>query len=813
MIHTTDGNFSKGMPKHRLTRGQKNVDGKSWYKQNIDFLDKRSFSQVGFNGYGFDSFDTNGVSDYKRMKVNYDMFNNMLNIRDFEYVVRPFGAQSGELPANFVNRDIVSPKIKVLLGMEMKRPFAWKVMAVNEEATTRREQEEFKMIQEYVMSEIMKPIRAGLEQKKLAELQGQQPTPEQIQQIQQQIEQELQTMTPPEIRKYMEREHQDPAEALAHQLLEYMIHKENVSTKFNQGFKHLCISAKEIFWVGILNGEPAMSTVNPLYFDYDKSPDTEFIEDGEWAVCVYRLSPSTVISHFGDQLTTEEIDKIYSIYTQSANHVTDSAFTFNINKEDEGWTVRVVHATWKALRKIGFLTYTDQNGEVQERLVDEGYSVNREQGDISISWEWIPEVYEGYKIGVDIYVNMGPVAGQFKDLNNLYYCKLPYIGAVMDATNSLPTSFIDRIKAYQYYYNIIMYRIELLMASDKGKLLMMNIGMIPESAGIDTEKWLYFLESSKIGFMNPNEEGNKGDYSIPNAVKEIDMSLASDIQKYINLAEYIERRAGLSIGIPPEAEGQIGPNAAVTNTKQTMVQSSHILEPVFELHNYVKRNVLQRLIETAKVAYTEKGNQKLNYILDDFSRQLLTVDADLLDNSTYGIFVSNSSKAHEAKELVGQLAHAAMQAAKLDLSDVIKVIRAEGIQEAEEMLLASESKKREEMQQQQMQQLEKQQEMQQQALQAEKEKMMFERETEVMLEKMKTEREIQKQTILSMGFSMDKDLDKDGEPDVLEVARKGMEAQIKMRKQDLNEQEFEYQKKVDKEKLELEKKKLNKKSN
>jgi len=98
-------------------------------------------------------------------------------------------------------------------------------------------------------------------------------------------------------------------------------------------------------------------------------------------------------------------------------------------------------------------------------------------------------------------------------------------------------------------------------------------------------------------------------------------------------------------------------------------------------------------------------------------------------------------------------------------------------------------------------------------VQAEKDKMMFERETEVMLEKMKTEREIQKQTILSMGFSMDKDLDKDGEPDVMEVARKGMEAQIKMKKQDLNEQEFQHQKQMDKEKIELEKKKLNKKGN
>lgn len=811
MITNSDGNFSVAMPKHRVTRAQKNADNKHWYKNNLDFLDKRSFSQVGFNGYGLDTFDTNGVSEYKRMKVNYDLFNNIINIRDFEYVTKPFGAQAGELPANFVNRDIISPKIKMLLGMEMKRPFSWKVMAVNEEATTRKEQTQFEMMKEYVISEIMKPIRMDIEQRNMQEVQGQELTPEQQQQIQQKIEEELKAMTPEEIRKYMEREHQDPAEALAHQLLEYLIQKEDVATKFNQGFKHLCISAKEAFWVGILNNEPAMSVINPLYFDYDKSPDLEFIEEGEWAVCVYRMSPSRVIQFFGDELSNAEIDKIYSYYTQNMNHVVDANFTFNVNKEDEGWTVRVVHATWKALRKIGFLSYMDPNGEVQERLVDEGYVLNREHGDISCKWEWIPEVYEGYKIGVDIYVYLRPVPGQFRDIDNLYECKLPYIGAVMDTTNSLPTSFVDRMKAYQYYYDIIMYRIELLMASDKGKLLMMNIGMIPESAGIDVEKWLYFAESSKIGFLNPNEEGNKGDYSIPNAVKEIDMSLASDIQKYINLAEYIERRAGISVGIPPEAEGQIGPNASVTNTKQTMVQSSHILEPVFDLHNHVKRNVLQRLIEAAKIAYTDHPNLKINYFLDDFSKQLLTVDADLLDNSTYGIFVSNSTKAFEVKELVSQLAHAAMQAQKIDLSDVIKVVRADGIQEAEEMLLASESKKREDMQKEQMMQLQKQQEMQQQAFAHEKELREFDRETDLMREEIKNKREIQKQTILSMGFSEDKDVDKDGKLDVLEVAKQGVDIDIKQRRQTLEEQKFKHQTEVDKEKVELDKKKNNKK--
>jgi hypothetical protein len=807
------GNYNVAMPKHRLTRAKKDEDDKQWYKQNLDFLDKRSFAQIGFNGSGFDTFDANSVSDYKRMKVNYDLFNNIINIKDFEYVIKPFGAQAGELPANFVNRDIISPKIKVLLGMEMKRPFSWKVLAVNEEATTRREETEFGMLRDYVISEIMKPIRTEIEQKKQAEAQGKELTPEQQQQIQQQIEQELEAKTPEEVRKYMQREHQDPAEALAHQLLEYLVQKENIATKFNLGFKHLNISAKEIFWVGIMNDEPVMTVVNPLYFDYDKSPDIEYIEDGEWAVCVYRMSPSQVISYFGDELSEDDIDKVYSYYTQNVNHVIDANFSFNINKEDDGWTVRVVHATWKALRKIGFLVYTDENGEIQESIVDEGYTINKTQGDISVTWEWIPEVYEGYKIGQSIYVSLRPVPGQFKDISNLYYCKLPYIGGVMDCTNSLPTSVIDRIKAYQYYYNIIMYRIELLMASDKGKIMLMNIGMIPESAGIDTEKWLYFMESSKIGFMNPNEEGNKGDGSITNAVKEIDMSLASDIQKYINLAEYIERRAGVSIGLPPEAEGQIGPNAAVTNTKQTMVQSSHILEPIFELHNVVKRNVLQRLVECAKVAYTEKPNQKLYYILDDFSRQLLTIDAELLDNSSYGIFISNSSKAHEVKELVSQLAHAAMQSQKIDLSDVVKVIRAEGVQEAEEMLETSEAKKREEMEKSQMQQLEKQQEMQQQTLAHEKEVMAYNRETEMMKEKEKTNREVQKQTIMSLGFAMDKDADNDGEIDVIEVAREGVNADLKMRKQALDEKKFEHQKETDAKKIELEKKKINKKGN
>lgn len=789
---------------HRLSQSAKDRNGKQWYKDQCDLIDKKSFSNSLTSGFG-------GVSEYKRKKVNYDLFNNIINLRDFEYVCKPYGSEMGDLPANMVNRDIISGKIKVLLGMEMKMPFSWKAIAVNEEATTRREQEEFGRIRDFVVSNIMQPIKEQLELQAAQGSGEQQLSAEQQQKIQQQVSEQLQAQTPEEVRRYMIREHQDPAEALAHQLLEYLIRKQNIRDKFNKAWKHALIAGEEIYWVGILNGEPSLKVINPLFFDYDKSPDLDYIEDGEWACCEYRMTPTEIISTLGSELTNTEIDRIYSFVDSPTSAIHDMDFTFNQGLEDQPYTIRVLHTTWKSLRKIGFLNYVDAQGEPQMRLVEENYRLNREFGDVSIEWEWIPQAYETWKIADDIYAHMRPVPGQYKDLDNMWECKLPYYGATYDNLNSQVTSLVDRMKSYQYWYNILFYRLELLVASDKGKKFAFNINAVPKTAGIDIEKMLYFFESSGILFMNPNEEGNRGTQDVTNMVKEIDMSLASDIQKYINLLEYINKQCGDSVGINRQMEGSISPTEAVTNTKQNIVQGSHMIQPYFELHNVVKGNVLQAILETAKVAYSDGRARKLAYVLDDLSYELLTVDQDLLDNSTYGIFVSNSSKAHDAIELVQQLAHAALQNQRADLSDVIKVIRSESIQEAEELLESSEQRKTEEAQSVQREQMAMQQQ-----LEANKEanaERQHERDKEIVIlkEEEKRKTEIQKQTILSLGFNENKDMDNDGTPDILEVAKHGLNAEIQNRKVDLDEEKFAHQKEVDKEKIKLEKRKLNQK--
>src|SRR5687767_5748749 len=287
--------------RQRLTQRQKNAKDFQWYKDMADLLDSHSFSET--MGFG-------GVSEYKRKKVNYDLFNNIINPTDFEYVCKPFGAETGELPANLTNRDIVSGKIKVLLGMEMKMPFAWRIVATNEEASTRREEEEFGMIREFVISEIMRPIREQVEAQLMEQHKGQKLSPVEMEEVQKQIAKETQAQTPDEVRRYMSRKHQDPAEMQAHHIVQYLIQKEKINDKFNKGWKHSLISGQEIYWVGIINGEPAMRVVNPLFFDHDKSPDLDEIEKGEWAVCEYRMTPSEVVAQFGSKLTNEQIDRV-----------------------------------------------------------------------------------------------------------------------------------------------------------------------------------------------------------------------------------------------------------------------------------------------------------------------------------------------------------------------------------------------------------------------------------------------------------------------------------------------------------------------
>jgi len=109
-----------------------------------------------------------------------------------------------------------------------------------------------------------------------------------------------------------------------------------------------------------------------MRFRSDNSPDNEFVEDGEWATCEYRMSPSEVIKYFGDQLSKDDIDMIYQSWSGYQNGNNDADF-FSLderyNDYDDNSTISALHAVWKSLRKIGFFRFLKMKMERCKKLL------------------------------------------------------------------------------------------------------------------------------------------------------------------------------------------------------------------------------------------------------------------------------------------------------------------------------------------------------------------------------------------------------------------------------------------------------------
>jgi hypothetical protein len=296
--------------------------------------------------------------------------------------------------------------------------------------------------------------------------------------------------------------------------------------------------------------------------------------------------------------------------------------------------------------------------------------------------------------------------------------------------------------------------------------------------------------------------------------KILDLSLASDISKYLSLAQSIEQQGGKSVGITDPVLGETAVSERVTNNQQNLVQTSYILEPYYYLHNEVKKNALQALLDVARIGYLNSDVEVLNNVLDDMSRELIYLDKELLASSQLGLFIEDGVSAEKLKAEVQGLAQAALQNQKVEMSDVLKVLREDSIQEASETLEVAEETRIEREQANAEAERKFKAEEADKERQWEKDKMFTEHKYKMDEIDAKGEIDIKKQAVLSIGFNEDKDFDKDGQLDVLEVAKQGINAQVALRKEDREDRLADAKIETDKENLKIKAKEVaQKKSN
>lgn len=671
------------LPPQQLPFSKKN---KKWRKAHLDWADSKTF----FNY----SLVRKSVI---HKKINYDLLNGKLHMSDIELVLNPDSIKAGFVPDRIQHYPIMNSKLNVLRGEESRRVFDYRVIVTNSNAISE--------IENNKKEELLQNL-----QKLMAD----------TSKSEEEFNQELEKLN-----DYYTYEWQDMREIRGNAILNHYVKEYNIPLLFNNGFMDAVTVGEEIYQCDIVGGEPVIERLNPLKVRIFKSGYSNKIEDADMIIIEDYWSPGRVIDTYHDVLSKKDIEYIENIpdhigqasidsmdniderFGYVNNHMvgeeisTDGFYfdPFNLFSDsisnsllpyDLAGNIRVLRMYWKSRRRIKKVkSYDPETGEEVYNFFPETYIIDKDNGEEEQIF-YINEAWEGTKIGTDIYVNMRPRVVQYNRLSNPSRCHFGIIGSIYNLNDSRPFSLVDMMKRYNYFYDVIHDRLNKIMARNWGKLLRLDFAKIPKKW--DIEKWMYYAKVNGIAVEDSFKEGNIGAASgkLAGALNNsssgvIDAEFGNSIQSQINLLEFIKMEMSEVVGITRQREGQISNRETVGGVERATLQSSHITEWLFVIHDDVKRRVLECFLETAKIAFKGRS-KKFQYILSDNSMRIMDIDGDEFAEADYGLVVDNSQGTQELAQKLDMLAQAALQNQTLSFSTIMRLYNSSSLAEKQRLV-------------------------------------------------------------------------------------------------------------------------------
>lgn len=691
------------LPPQQLSFKQKT---KKWRKQVMDWGDSKTF----FNY-------TLVRKSVIHKKINYDLLNGKLHMTDLELILNPDEIRAGFIPDRIQHYPIMNSKLHVLEGEESKRTFDWRVVVTNPTAISE--------IENNKRDALISSLTQVISNQDLSE---------------EEYNKELE-----KINDYYTYEWQDMREIRANALLNHYTKEYNIPYLFNRGFMDAMTVGEEIYQCDIVGGEPTIERLNPLKVRIFKSGYSNRIEDADIIIIEDYWSPGRVIDTYYDVLSKKDIEYIEQLPDYVGQAATDSmdnideryGFVNNYMLGDEISTsggfyfdplnlfsdsvvnsllpydlagnLRVLRIYWKSRRKIKKVkSYDPETGETNYNFYPETYICNTDAGEEEQIF-WINEAWEGTKIGQDIYVNMRPKVVQYNRLSNPSRCHFGIVGSIYNLNESRPYSLVDMMKPYNYLYDVIHDRLNKLMARNWGKLVTLDLAMVPK--GWDIEKWMYYAKINGIIVKDSFKEGNKGAATgkLAGALNNnnsgvVDAEFGNSIQAHINLMEFIKMEMSEVAGINKQREGQISNRETVGGVERATLQSSHITEWLFLQHDDVKKRALECFLETAKIALKGRS-KKFQHIMSDNSIKVMEIDGDEFAEADYGLVVDNGKGIQELSQKLDLLAQAALQNQTLSFSTIMKLYSSISLAEKQRLIEKDERQIQERQAQAQQEQL------------------------------------------------------------------------------------------------------------
>jgi hypothetical protein len=672
-------------PRQKLPDSKKDDN---WFKKNIDFAEHLLTSDVNLR------------SNFKNKKSNYNLRANIISVRDFEKFINPDNLDLESLPASFQHIGIENSKINLLLGEYSKRKKEFKayISANDADSIGRKETE--------LMNQITAELTDIIKTDSISE--------EEIQKRLKQLE------------HYQTYDYQDIAEITANKILKKEYKEGDFDFTFMRTFEDLLVGGEEIMYCGVLGGNPVMRRVNPMNV-YTMGGNSMYIEDADIIVEYGYKSVGQIIDDYWDELSEDDVDflergktdasiggggiglnrdvSVYDYYGEqgalSIFHPNEMGTRTFSGAFDTYGNVRVLKVCWRSRRKIGELTFFDDDGQEQKDWVPEDYKVKKDLGE-TVRWIWVNEWMEGTKIADHIYSVMRPVPYASKSLVNKSKGTPPYVGSVSSTNDYKVQSLMDIMKPMTYSYDIAYYKRELAIATYKGSFTALNSSLVP--SGWDPKEWMRYVTINKFAWLDPTNEILKGPSQGKSAgafntltAQQIQVGDPNEIGMYTNLMVDIENTLGKLAGVTGAREGQISNRESQGNVEREVSQTSHITEKWFAIDANFRKRVLTKFLECCKYAY-KKNPKKGQFLLDDMGQHMVT-KFDEFVASEYDIHVSNSTNDTQLYEDLRALSQAAIQNGQATIADLVAISQSESVQEVSKRLQDSARKIKEENQQ------------------------------------------------------------------------------------------------------------------
>ena len=669
MEYNVQSNFQTTIPPQKKSTRSKNAKDKQWYKDNIDAYEALALEYES--------------ELHRKMGVWEDLDNGIIDEKEMERVFNPMELQNANFPAATKNFPIIVPKLDLLQGEEINRTFEYYVKGVNDDTDSNEEQDLFEMFMDMLIKEIQ--LKGYDEEKLKSRIQ--------------------------KFSKYAKYTYKTAYELAATRILEYLWTEQELKSKFNEGFRDVLKLGREIYRIDDEGNEPVVVKTNVRNVFPINMGNSKKIEDAEAIIEIEYMPVSKVIDAFYDYLKPEEIDMleqsieapqggsvlgyknekpvIYSNldFGEGPGFVDISEFGDEAGEQmlafDGNGNVRVVRSRWTSRKKVGTLTFIDENtGEQDTRLVSEYYKPIEELGE-TVKWFWVNEAMEATKIANNIYVKMEPRKIQRRHFDNKSKSFLGYVGY------DYGPSLTARLEPYQYQYNVYMRKLELLMSKYKGPIYELDLAKIPDDWEID--KWMYYAEYLGWAALDNFNESKKGISTgklagaFNTTGKVMDSNAGNMIQQTVMFLQFIENQMAEISGISKQRQGEISNRETAQGVERSVTQSSHTTEKWFFPHDDVKKRVLMALLDTAKHMWKDSNSKKLSFVLDDLSRVFIEFSPAEIASTEYDVFVTNSSKDTKTMQLISNLVQPAIQnGASLKLA--IDVSRADSISQAANLI-------------------------------------------------------------------------------------------------------------------------------